>query len=543
MKKNQTSRWTIWLAIVAVLSIILSACAPVATPVSLTEQPVSQPVEKQLVVARDMDLDTLDPHHAWSGTGQIVIKAMYDQLTNIDPNDPSKVLPYLATEWTISEDALTYTFKIREGVKFHSGNILTSEDVRFSIARMKNLKGSPAFLLDGMESVEAPDASTVVVKLVTPDASFLSKMSCQYMGIIDSKVAKEHGATDAVDADTTDTAQAWLDENSAGSGPFILESWTRNQDIRWVAFKDYWNGAADVDSVIMRDIKDITTQRQQLERGDIDIAMNIDPDTAKELQSNPNVVIKQQRGYNQVYIGLTGIEANNKDLATNQKLRQAISYAIDYDGLINFVLAGNAERAATIVVNGFLGADKVEPIQRDLTKAKQLMDEAGFPNGIDLDIFYPNATYYGVDFSVVIQKVQSDLAEIGVRLNPNPLASTVYLPKYKAGKLSMVLSYWEPDWMDTSTLIDSFATPTSLVAKRLGYVNEENGVLSAQALIETDPEKRAEIYGQIEQNMIDDAHLIGMIQPNVVLAYSAKVSNYIYNPAYTLDLYSIHKED
>jgi peptide/nickel transport system substrate-binding protein len=138
--------------------------------------------------------------------------------------------------------------------------------------------------------------------------------------------------------------------------------------------------------------------------------------------------------------------------------------------------------------------------------------------------------------------VQADLAEIGINLTPVPQATTVFQPAYRASELPMVISYWAPDWMDTSTLIDSFATPTSLVAKRLGYVNEENAKLSAEALVETDPAKRAEIYAQIIRNLQEDAHLIGMVQPKVILASRDNISSYYYHPVFTLELYAVQKD-
>lgn len=505
------------------------------------EAPPDEVTGKQLIVARDFDLNTIDPHRAFEDTALIVLKAMYDQLTGLDEEDPSLIVPSLAESWDISEDGLVYTFSIRSGVKFTSGNDLTAEDVEFSLNRLKNLMGNPSFLLDGVASVEATGPLTVVVTLENPDASFLSKTAGIYMSIVDSKLAAENGATSGPDAADTDTSQEWLDANSAGSGPFIFESWTRNQDIRFTANTDYWKGRPNVDSIILRDLKDITTQKQLLQQGDLDIAMNIDPDAAQEIQGMPGVVIQQQRGFNQVYMAITQIEEVNEALATNQALRQAISYAIDYDGLNNLVLAGNAEQPPSIVPNGFLSADLVPLIVRDLDKANQLMVEAGYPDGISLELYYPNATFYGVDFNLVAQKLQADLAEVGINITPIPQATSVFNPAYRASELPMVFSYWAPDWMDPNTLIDSFATPSSIVAKRMGYVNEENAELSMQGMASTDREERAQIYAQIQRNLQEDAHILGMIQPKVVLAYRDNILNYKYHPIATVDLYAVDK--
>jgi peptide/nickel transport system substrate-binding protein len=545
------------LSLIVVAALLLTACggaaeptAPPAEPteapeaVEPTEAPEAEPPaeEVQLVLARDMDLVTLDVHRSFEDTALLVENALYDQLVTIDPEEPSTILPMLAESWTISDDGLVYTFKLRSGVKFSSGNDLTADDVKFSFERLYNLQGNPWFFLAGMESVEVVDPLTVQITLESPAADFLARLTGIYVAVIDSKVAMENGATSGPDAQETDQAQAWLDENSAGTGPFMLDRWIRDQEVRLVANPYYWGDAPKVDSVLIRDMKDFTTQKQLLMQGDIDIAMNIDPDAVAELESTAGVVIETALANSQTYMGMTAGEDVQADLATNQALRQAISHAIDYDGINNELLAGLAVQPPSIVPIGFLSVDQVEPIPHDLEKAKQLMEEAGLADGIDLDLYYPNATYYGVDYSLVAQKLQSDMAEIGINVTLIPQDPTVFLPAYRAGELPWVISYWMPDWFDPSTQTDTMLIPNAVASKRLHYESERMAELSAAALATTDREERIRLYAEMQEQAQVDAHLLGMIQNRVVLAYRDNITHYAYHPVASIDLHLTEKK-
>lgn len=522
-------QWILWLFI---LSILLPVTSSQAAPSPVT-----------LVVANDFDFEEagLDPARAFSDTYLILGKAMYDQLTTVKPDRPSEVAPLVAQTWEISPDGTVYTFHLRQGILFSTGRELTAEDVKFSYERLKNVKSNPAFFMDGIKSITVPDPYTVRITLEAPDATFLQRTGAIYTGILDRVEVQAHGGTSAPDAATTDQAKAWLDQNSAGSGPFILKEWVRNTEVRLEANPNYWGGRPQVDIALFKAVQDPTTQAQMLSRGDVDIALNIDFDTAEALKNEPGVVIEKGQSLNLIYIGMT---ANPEVCApcANQKFRQAVSYAIDYNGLNNGVLAGNAITPPSILTIGFLGADLVPPLQRDLAKAKQLLAESGVATGTVVQAKYANFNIYGVDYNIVMQKLQADLAEIGIALELVPMETSVFLQEYRGQKVGFAAGWWAPDYLDPHSNIDAFAIPTGVIAKRMFYKNLENVELVAKALQTTDREERAKLYAQIIRNLQTDANFLGLIQPKVVLAYRKNIEGYIYHPIGNLPLVNIVKK-
>ena len=180
----------------------------------------AQTRQETLILASSIaDYITNDPSRTFEFTSQIIDRAAYDTLVTVEPPDISVVKPRLATSWEISKDGKTYTFKLRPGVKFSSGNPLTAQDVRFSLRRLKHLKDQPSFFMDPVKDVEVVNDTTVRIILTDPDASFLAALSCVPCGIIDSKTVMAHGGTDAEDGKEKDKATEWLNQNSAGSGP------------------------------------------------------------------------------------------------------------------------------------------------------------------------------------------------------------------------------------------------------------------------------------------------------------------------------------
>jgi peptide/nickel transport system substrate-binding protein len=514
---------------------------PQPTAVPPTEPPAAPPAPTQLIIALNFDVTDLDPARSFSDTYLIGGKAMYDQLTEVDPKVPGQINPQLAEKWEVSADGLTYTFTLRKGVKFESGNELTAKDVAFSLTRLKNLKGNPSFLMDGVDKVEATDDYTVKITLAAPDASFLSRTAAIYMGVLDSEVAKTKGCTDASDADKTDTCGPFLNDNSLGSGPYILEKWERNAEIRLRANENYWKGKPNFSEVILKLVGDPTTQAQMLDQGDIDIAMNIDADTVASLQQNQNVVIYSGLGPSMLYLAFN-TRPEVSAVTSNQKFRQAVEYAIDYDGLTNAVLNGYAVHPPSIIPVGFIGGESVQPIQRDVAKAKQLLTEAGYPNGVTLDVHYATIAQFGIDFGIMWQKIQSDLAEVGITINLLPEELSVFLQGYRGGQYPFVNGWQTPDYPDSHANVSAFASSEGVFAKRMAYVNKANDDLVAKSIATTDPKERDAIYGQILKNVNDDAVFIGLAQAKEIIVYSSKIEGYRYDPVSKIVVFELNKK-
>jgi peptide/nickel transport system substrate-binding protein len=368
---------------------------PTATAVP-TPEPTAEP--KVLRIAHSIDLSTFDPATEFGDTNVIHSYAVADTLLDLDPQTLD-VVPRLAVAWEVNEDASEYTFTLRQGVKFHTGNTLTAQDVKFSLERLKNLQGNPAFFMDGVESIEAVDDYTVKIVLAGPDSTFLSKLTTAGTQIYDSQVCQENGCVADVTAVDADTSDEWWLDHEIGTGPYTVESWVRNQELRYRAFPDYWGETPHFDEIIIRDVKDPTTQRQLLERGDVDLALDLDPDMAADLEGTQGVQVIVLPAFNMIFLAVTSYPEVNEVLA-NPLVHQAIQLAIDYEGISEHIGRG-AQRPAVAIPLGFPGADQITPIQQDVEKAKQLMAEAGYPDGATVDVKYETGPVYSIDMDTL----------------------------------------------------------------------------------------------------------------------------------------------
>lgn len=286
--------------------------APAEPEVAPTE-PAAAPAGGTLVIAMNLDdVVTLDPAYAGETTNLFIHINTYDTLVDIRPDDLNTIVPRLAESWEVNDDFTEFIFHLRQDAKFASGNPVTAEDVVFSWNRLLNVAGAPAFNLDGVGKVEAVDDYTVKMTTAvgedgnpTPLPQFLSSASNPSLGIQDSKLVKENGGTDAADAATTDKAKEWLDQNSAGSGPFVLTKWDPKATIELTANKDYWKGAPRFDRVVITHVSDPTTQLQMLEKGDADMIRNLQTDLVDQAKANPDLTITVDQSLDQNYLAMT----------------------------------------------------------------------------------------------------------------------------------------------------------------------------------------------------------------------------------------------
>jgi peptide/nickel transport system substrate-binding protein len=233
--------------------------------------------DKSLVIARQMDVNSLDPSRAYCDTCQIFMTAVYETLIGLD-SDNKTLVPRLATSWEANDAQTEFTFHLDPKAKFADGSPVTSADVKFSWERLKGLQGAASYLVSTVQTIDTPDPETVKVTMSQPNSAFLAQVNASYLGIVNSKVAQAQGAT----ADpTTDKAETWFLSNSAGSGPFELADYTQGNELRFKRNDNYWGTKSQFPEVIIKETAEAATQRQQLEQGAVDIAMQISNDVAQ----------------------------------------------------------------------------------------------------------------------------------------------------------------------------------------------------------------------------------------------------------------------
>lgn len=496
-----------------------------------------------LVLGTDIsDTNSLDPQRQFVYSAPITEHAVYETLVTMTPGNYTEVKPLLATKWESADNGAAWVFHLRPNVKFVTGNPLTAADVKFTFERLKYLKDDASALAENIARVDVMDPLTVKITMADKSQPLVPLLISPNFGIIDSKVVKEQGGVSTPDADKNDKATAYLDQHSVGTGPYTLTKWSRSTEIELVRNPSYWREKAAFERVLIRHVPDSATQVLQLKRGDIDAALNLTFDQIKGLSGTSGINIVKGQSLDFMYIAITSAAALSQPLS-NKFARQALMYAIDYDGIIRGLLGGDAVRPASFIPVG-LGGSTTEltrqiGYRQDLDKAKSLLAQAGYPNGFSFDLSYGSgADVGGVSYEVVAQKVQADLARVKIQANLKPMEQGNLRTAYRKGDLAATITFWNPDAMDPSL----WADPTvQRVAKRVRWEPDPAIVaLATQADGEQSPQKRDALYGQFQKLLIDQANLCVLFQPVYSHAVRDSITGYQLTAAgWQVDLYDI----
>ncbi|MCC8163066.1 MAG: ABC transporter substrate-binding protein [Lachnospiraceae bacterium] len=385
--------------------------------------------QSQIVIGQSTTYPTLDPAYCYEWDSEMVLHAVYDTLVTTNPEDESEIIPCIASDWTISDDNLTYVFTQNEGITFTTGKELTADDVVYCFNRLKGVQGNPSFLMDTGETVEATGDYEVTLTLNTVNPAILSILTRSSFSIYDSEVAQANGGT----CDESDTFQAYADSNpSVGSGAYQITTYTSGSEVILEKFADAQIKTGSVDKIIVRTITDANTQQMELEAGDIDFALALTADQVAVIEDEENIQIVTGSTYDIFFLMMNVSEEYGEELA-DPTVREAIKYAIDYEGLCE--LAGNdAFVPSGIIPQGFLGYAGESTVTRDVEKAKELLAEAGYADGFSFDCgVIPDMAPDGVSFMMCAEKIQSDLAEVGITMNIISQEASVYLEAYRDG--------------------------------------------------------------------------------------------------------------
>ncbi len=546
---RQSARIYLLFAMLVVLALVAGCAAPAAQPAAPAAEGAAEPAAGAgaadagtLVFAIAEDSTSLDPARAYETVPTIVHKAIYETLVTFPDDSATTIEPGLAESWTISDDGLSYTFTLREGATFSDSSPVTADDVVFSFNRMKNIVGNPSFLAETIASVEAPDARTVLLTLTEPDPAILAKLVFGAFGVTSRAMVEAQGGTDAEDAATADTAEEWLNNNSAGSGPYVLAGWERGVETVLVRNENYYGEPVAFERIILRNIPEAATQKIQLEAGDIDIAFDLVADQVAELEQNPNVAL-----YQGVSTTLVFLKANNNPEVggplSDPLVQKAIRLALDYEG-IRALTGSHAVTPASILPVGFLGAYEANLPQRDVEGAQALLAEAGYGDGLSVELSYPDFTYQGTNMGTLAQKIQADLQEAGIDVTLMPGEVQVALEAYRLGTEPFGLWFWLPDYIDSNVYLEFL--PGRLVGLRAGWTAEAAseeilGILNA-ALTETETEARVALFEQMQDYLIESGPYAPVIQPGVQVGLSQEVQGFVYHPHWRVDLALLSKQ-
>ena len=497
--------------------------------------PRAQAANQALYVARDItDAKSLDPGHFYEYTSEAVAPNFYDTLVTFRGNDAQHAVPDLADLPTISGGGKVYTFKLHRGVRFASGNSMTAADVVFSYRRFLYLHDNPSFLIAGATDIRALDPYTVRITLAAPDASFLAALADPNFGVLDSKLVIAHGGDDSPNAAKKDRAQSFLDAHSAGTAPFQLASWTRGVSIVLTRNPNYGGPKPSLSQIVFTQVAQSSNQSLQVQKGTVDVALNINIQQAQALAHNPSVQVVKGNTLDLGYIGMTLNPAISRPLS-DKRVRQAVRYAIDYNGILKGLLKGVGTQPNSMIPVGMLGN---EPsfnhsllIARNLQKARALLKAAGYPNGFSVNLNYvSNDTFDGISYDPLAATLQNDLKQVGIKVTLVPQQGAVALAALSAKKDAMILYKWTVDYPDPNDYAGPFS-PGGGVASRFYYTGDTKlAAIVKQADATQDPAKRAALYYTVQRTWLDESPWVGLVQPQNIVVLGSNIKGYVYSP-------------
>jgi peptide/nickel transport system substrate-binding protein len=482
----------------------------------------AQTPKDTVVMAKQIDdIISLDPAESFEFSGGEVVANVYDKLIDVDIANGNKLAGDLATSWTVSPDNLTYTFKLRPGVKFHSGNAFTAADVVYSFQRAVVLNKSPGFILtqfgftkdNVLEKIKAVDDTTLTITVGKPFAPtfFLNCLNSNVGSIVDGKTVKANEKDG-------DFGNAWLKANSAGSGAYIIKAFRPNEQYSLEANPGWYKGVPKNKRVIVRHVAEPASQRLLLEKGDVDFARNLSKDQLAAIKAKPEIAITQgDKGY----ILYLGLNQKNPNLA-KPEVREALKWLVDYESIERNIVEGTYKQHGSFLPKGFLGAIADKPYKFDLAKGKELLAKAGLADGfsVTMDVRSVNP------ITDIAQAIQASWAQAGVKLELLPGDGKATLTKYRARTHDIYIGQWGPDYLDPHTNAETFAVNedngdearSKTLAWRNAWNIPEMTKTALAAVLEPDAAKRVETYGTLQREHQKVSPFVMMFQQTEVAA-------------------------
>ena len=494
------------------MALSMSVSALAADDIAIAASTETTSPDNDLVIAIEGNVSSLDPDNIPDTNAISATRGMYEMLVKFDENQ--QIVGNLADSWEVSDDSLTYTFHLHEGIKFHDGTDFNAQAVIANYERVvdvnNNLRTRRSFVTtrDDEEfyrvaNIEAPDDYTVVFTLAEAYSTFINKLT-QFC-IISPAAIEEYG-NDVM-------------YHPCGTGPFVFSEWVEGDHTTMVKNEDYWGEPASVDSVTIREVAEAGTRTAMLQTGEADLVYPTPSDQLGTLEGAGDVNVHAVTSNIMRYVTLnTNIEA-----LSDVKVRQAMNYAIDKNAYCQVMYSGYGTPATSVAPASILYYEEQTPYDFDLDKAKALMEEAGYADGFDLTIWGDNTTQEikGMTF------IQQQLSQIGINvevvpMDPATVSDMIYVPLEEAD-----INMWYVNWsasdfsMDGSLralLHSTMAPPVS--ANTVYYNNPEFDKLLDEGLATADPEILADVYGQAQEIAWNDA--VWLFLGNDQLLYSTK---------------------
>lgn len=463
-------------------------------------------------IAQDLD-DSLDPHQTVAAGTREVLFNIFEGL--VKPNSDGEMIPAVAEKYTLSEDGTTYTFTLREGVKFHNGQTVTAEDVVYSINRCAAVpEGQEKPLVaafSAVKSVEALDEKTVAVTIAQRDLEFISYMTAAII---------------PADYENQDTAPV-------GTGPFRFVSRTPQQDFVMERFEDYWGAPAWLDKVTYKICENADALVMNLNGGSIDLCAHLTSAQASQLNQSFQVLEGTMNLVQAIYLN------NQAKPFDNQMVRQALCYAIDRQGIMDMVADGHGTAVGSSIYPAFTKyflPELVDKYPHSVEKAKELLAQAGYPDGFDMTISVPNNYQPHMDTAEVVAE---QLREAGINVTIQPVEWSTWLDTiYNGRQFQATVVGVDAANMTARAMLERF---TSDYGKNfINYNNPAYDALFQKAINAQDEAEQTDLYKQMETMLADTAANVYIQDLCDLVAMRQDLGGLKFYPIYVLDLSTVY---
>ena len=475
------------------------------------------------------DQDILDPQNNVSNSK--VMPQYYNGLLGYD-ND-GNVVCKMAESYEASEDKMTWTFHLRQDVYFHSGRHCTAHDFEATFDRLLNTENPQRYTSNASSFIDtavATDDYTFVITLKEPKAFFLQAIAKQWAFVLNPEYIEKYGADLGKTAESVD-----------GTGPFKCTQWDKGEVMKFEAFENYYEGAPLTHEIVMKIVPEQTSRAIAVETAQADIADGVSPDDAVRLDALDGVTVSKTDG-NGCHLFQFNCASDHAPMSI-PAVRQAICYAIDRNAICEYLYSGLGETPIdSIMAPSVAGYSSVGVVPYDPEKAKQLLAEAGYPDGFDVDMTVSDLDMEGILLTDLAQQVKDDLSQIGINVNITTEAwAAGYGDAYRNGTLGFTVMYWGVDYSDPNVQLEFL--PGGTVGQRAGWTAEMNPELAAmyqEAMEATDNDARTQVLENIQDAMYEDGPFIVIAQAPAHIAHSSRLDGVDIFDSYTIDLTEIN---
>ena len=497
MKKNFNRAMSLVLA--AAMALSLAACGG-----NQENNGTAGGYKNTLTWAQGADVTSLDPHQGKETPAVQVNTQIFDTLVTVDP-ETNEVVPQIAESWEQTDDQ-TYVFKIREGIKFHDGSDLTAEDVKFSLDRARN-SAAVSYIVNFIEEVTVDDDHTVTVKTTAPYAPTLRNLAIPFAAIVPKAV---------VEADENAFIQ-----NPVGSGPYKFVEWNHGDHVTLKAFDDYYAGKPETENLIMKVIPETSQRTIALETGEVDLAYDLAVNDIPKVNSDDKLTVYEIPSLTCWYVSMN----MNKKPFDNPKVREAMSMAIDRQTIIDTINAGSGQTADAIIAPAVFGYYSTGVKEYNPTKAKELLAEAGYPNGFSTTLWV-NDNQSRIE---MCQAMQAMLLEVGVQCNLEVLEFGSFISRTTAGDHDLAYFGWTTSSGDADYSYYSLehSTQQGAAGNRSFLADPDVDKLIEEARSNTNEEERKELYKELAIKLDEINNNIPVYYSSINVGANKKVEGFV----------------